>query len=184
MSRLASSFLISLLKKITIIHFLTPVHLKAPFRHSPMFFVGGEGRNSFHFLPVPFYFFLLLGFAFFALFQVCLSFIFPCIQSRCEAMQALNQVPIAAEIICGDHWPMMRKHLFDVFSDTDPQLSVSHGNHIHLVFNYFSLSLSLLIFLPISLLFNFCFFNLISLNITFYILLFSLNVLAPPFFSV
>lgn len=38
-------------------------------------------------------------------------------------MQALNQVPIAAEIICGDHWPMMRNHLFDVFSDADPQLS-------------------------------------------------------------
>lgn len=43
--------------------------------------------------------------------------------SRCEALRMLNQVPIAAEILCGDHWPMMRKHLFDAFSDTDPRLT-------------------------------------------------------------
>lgn len=149
MSRLASSFLISLLKKLLLFtswHLYTLKHLS----DTALCFCWWGGEEQFSFPSCSF--FLLLGFAFFALFQACLSFIFPCIQSRCEAMQALNQVPIAAEIICGDHWPMMRKHLFDVFSDTDPQLSVSRGNHIHLVFNYFSHSLSLLISLPISLL--------------------------------
>ena len=150
--------------------------------------------NSFHFLFMSFFFsfffFLLLGSAFFALFQACLPSIYSCVQSRCEAMQKLNQVPIAAEIICGDHWPMMRKHLFDVFSDTDPQLSVSHCNHLHIALSlqllwesilflnsFYSLSLSPSLSLLLSLSWSLHSQSILSLSLS--LIIFSLFWIFP-----
>ncbi|XP_036358101.1 protein broad-minded [Octopus sinensis] len=54
---------------------------------------------------------------------------------RREAMRALKQVSMAADIIGSDHWSLIRQHLFDVLCETDEQLSALSLKFISHAFN-------------------------------------------------